>query len=103
MGTEAVWVPWAIGAAIGGAAISSEQQRKSASKAAANTREAAEAREAARAAEANKTTARTAPGAQLSEAARQNRRKSSAAFQPRGFAPPTLGSPGLLGVTGQGV
>ena len=94
--------PVTIGLIVGGAAIMGEQQRKSASKAAANTREQAAAREAARAAEANKTTAKTAPGAQLSESARQNRRKTSA-FQPRGFAPPTLGRPGLLGVTGQGL
>ena len=36
------------------------------------------------------------PVGQLSETAKSNRQRK-AAFQPRGFAPPTLGQPGLLG------
>ena len=47
----------------------------------------------------NKKTA--APVAQLSEVAKKNRQRA-AAFNPRGFAPPTLGRAGLLGISGQG-
>ena len=36
------------------------------------------------------------PVDQLSEAAKRNRQRA-ASFNPRGFAPPTLGTPGLLG------
>ena len=48
--------------------------------------------------QAKKVTA--APVEQLSEEAKKNR-KRAAAFQPRGFAPPTLGQAGLLGISGQ--
>ena len=40
-----------------------------------------------------------APISRLSAAATRNRQRK-AAFQPRGFAPPTLGQAGLLGVSG---
>lgn len=45
-------------------------------------------------------TAAVAPSGQLSEAAIRNRRRRMARFQPRGFGPPSLGQPGLLGVSG---
>jgi len=41
-----------------------------------------------------------APVDQLSEAAKKNRQRA-AAFNPRGFAPPTLGQSGLLGLSSQ--
>ena len=40
-----------------------------------------------------------APVEQLSETAKKNKQRA-AAFQPRGFAPPTLGQAGLLGISG---
>jgi hypothetical protein len=87
--------PVTVGLIVAGAAIQGEQQRKQASKAAAKADERQEALQA----KANQRTETAAPVEQLSETARRNRQRASA-FRPRGFAPPQLGQPGLLGVVG---
>lgn len=84
------------GGAAAAVAVTSEEQRKSASKAAANQKNTLAAQALER---KNTKTAQPVPAGQLSEAARKNRR-NAASFGPRGFAPPTLGRAGLLGLVG---
>ncbi len=83
-------IPLAI---AGGQAALNEQERKRQSKRAAKSRRSASA--AARVAAFPETTA--TPVGQLSETARQNRRRKAGAGRRDRFGPPTLGTPGLLG------
>ncbi len=85
MGTEAFWVPVLLGA---GGAIAAKSLIGGDSGAKLPSQTATTAKKTA------------APVEQLSDTARRNRRRASA-FRPRGFAPPKLGQPGLLGVSGQ--
>ncbi len=87
MGTESLWVPLLLGAGGGLAAKSLMEKREAPPVTGQQPITSPTAKRTA------------APIEQLSEVAKKSRQRA-AAFQPRGFAPPTLGKPGLLGISG---